>query len=148
MLNELESLISNEKYEITLLSNVSAFLNEKLHTINWVGFYLYLDGQLVLGPFQGKVACEIIPLSKGVCGKAATDRQTVLVEDVHKFPGHIACDSASQSEIVLPIILDGQLYGVLDIDSPVISRFTQNDKQTLEQCVEIIIKRLNEIKSI
>ena len=148
MLKELENLICNEQYEITLLSNVSAFLNEKLHTINWVGFYLYLDDQLVLGPFQGKVACEIIPLSRGVCGKAASDRQTVLVEDVHKFPGHIACDSASQSEIVIPLLINEQLYGVLDIDSPVVNRFSVQDKEILEQCAKIIIDRLRQLKKL
>ena len=137
LIQQMEGLLSDEKYLITALSNSSALLNENLKDINWVGYYLYRDDQLILGPFQGKVACEIIQLDKGVCGYCASTMQTVVVDDVHKFPGHIACDSASNSEIVIPIRKDNKLYGVLDIDSPLFSRFSDDDRQTLEKCVEL-----------
>ncbi len=142
LIQQMEGLLSDEKYLITALSNSSALLNENLKDINWVGYYLYRDDQLILGPFQGKVACEIIQLDKGVCGYCASTMQTVVVDDVHKFPGHIACDSASNSEIVIPIRKDNRLYGVLDIDSPLFSRFSDDDRQTLEKCVELLEKLL------
>ncbi len=138
LIQQMEGLLSDEKYLITALSNSSALLNENLNDINWVGYYLYQDDQLILGPFQGKVACEIIQLDKGVCGHCATTMETVVVDDVHKFPGHIACDSASNSEIVIPIRNNGTLFGVLDIDSPLFSRFSDDDRQTLEKCVELL----------
>ena len=138
LIQQMEGLLSDEKYLITALSNSSALLNENLNDINWVGYYLYRDGQLILGPFQGKVACEIIQLDKGVCGHCATTMKTVVVNDVHQFPGHIACDSASNSEIVIPIRRNGELFGVLDIDSPVFSRFSEEDRVTLEKCVELL----------
>ena len=108
--------------------------------INWAGFYLYKNGELVLGPFQGKVACTHIKIGKGVCGTAAKESQTQLVKNVHKFPGHIACDSESNSEIVIPIIKNNNLIGVLDIDSPKLSRFDEADKKFLEEYVNIIEK--------
>lgn len=142
---KLKTFISQEKYLITLLANSSAFFNEHLEDINWVGYYLYKDNQLILGPFQGKVACEIIPLDKGVCGYCASKKETIVVDDVHNFSAHIACDSASNSEIVLPILIDNQLFGVLDIDSPSKARFTNQDKEILEQCVLVLQEKIKQL---
>ena len=134
--SKLSSLIDGVPYKTANLANASALLYDRLDNINWAGFYL-LEGSslLVLGPFQGKPACIEIPVGKGVCGPAVAEAKTQLVEDVHDFPGHIACDCASNSEIVVPIHKDGQIWGVLDIDSPVIGRFTEEDKTGLEQFV-------------
>lgn len=145
LLQSLDALIEGIDYDITILSNASALLNEYLETINWVGFYLYKDGILKLGPFQGKVACMTIPLNKGVCGYCATNRETIVVKDVHEFKGHIACDSNSKSEICVPIIIKGNLYGLLDIDSPITDRFNENDKINLEKACIIITKELEKI---
>ena len=134
----LASVTEGVPYTMTNLANASALLNEKLDDINWVGFYTVKDGKLVLGPFQGKVACTIIPLGRGVCGTAAATDSTQLVPDVHKFSGHIACDSASNSEIVIPIHRRGEVFGVLDIDSPLFGRFTEEDRQGLESFVKIL----------
>ncbi len=142
---KLKIFIADEKYLISLLSNTSAFFNEHLTDINWIGYYLLKDNQLILGPFQGKTACEIIPLNKGVCGHCATIKKTVVVDDVHNFVGHIACDSASNSEIVLPIVVNNELLGVLDIDSPVKSRFTSEDKDTLEKCVTVLENKIKQL---
>lgn len=131
-IQQMDALLTGESDIIANLSNTSALLNQFLDQINWVGFYLYRDGELVLGPFQGLPACIRIPLSRGVCGKAASDRTTVRVGNVHLFPGHIACDSASQSELVIPIIVRGELFGVLDIDSPILDRFDEVDQHYLE----------------
>lgn len=144
LLTNLEALISGIDYDITILSNASALLNEYLDNINWVGFYLYKDGKLILGPFQGKVACMVIPLNKGVCGYCATNKETIIVKNVHEFKGHIACDSASESEICVPIIVNNELYGLLDIDSPTQNRFNDKDKENLEKAIEIIKKHLNQ----
>ena len=138
----LASIIEGIPYTMTNLANASALLNEKLDGINWVGFYTIKDGRLVLGPFQGKVACTIIPMGKGVCGTAAATDSTQLVPDVHKFPGHIACDSASNSEIVIPMHRNGEVFGVLDIDSPLFNRFDENDKAGLEEFARILEKSL------
>lgn len=138
----LASIIEGIPYTMTNLANASALLNEKLDGINWVGFYTIKDGKLVLGPFQGKVACTIIPMGKGVCGTAAATDSTQLVPDVHKFPGHIACDSASNSEIVIPMHRSGEVFGVLDIDSPLFNRFDENDKAGLEEFARILEKSL------
>lgn len=135
---QVESLIDPTLPLVTNLSNISALLNEVLEDINWVGFYLLKEQTLLLGPFQGKVACTKIPLGKGVCGTAAKEARTQLVEDVHQFPGHIACDSASNSEIVLPIKVDNKVIGVLDIDSPIISRFDEQDKEGLEKIIKLV----------
>ncbi|WP_308639798.1 GAF domain-containing protein [Paenibacillus silvisoli] len=135
VISQLDALLHGETDEIANLSNASALLNQFLDRINWVGFYLYKDGELVLGPFQGLPACVRIPLSRGVCGKAASLKETVRVENVHEFPGHIACDAASQSEIVIPMVKDGQLLGVLDIDSPELNRFDEVDQAYLEKFV-------------
>ncbi len=143
---QLFSLIEDIEYEISILSNASALLMEKMPDISWAGFYLYRNNELILGPFQGKVACTNIPLKKGVCGNAAADQKTYLVPNVHEFPGHIACDSASNSEIVVPMLLNGELYGVLDIDSTSLNRFTTEDQHTLEQFVTILTNRLLQLK--
>ncbi|MCR5232013.1 MAG: GAF domain-containing protein [Acholeplasmatales bacterium] len=144
LLTNLEALISGIDYDITILSNASALFNEYLENINWVGFYLYKDGKLILGPFQGKVACMVIPLNRGVCGYCATNKETIIVKNVHEFKGHIACDSASESEICVPIIVNNELYGLLDIDSPTQNRFNDKDKENLEKAIEIIKKHLNQ----
>ena len=138
----LASIIDGIPYTMTNLANASALLNEKLEGINWVGFYTIKDGRLVLGPFQGKVACTIIPIGNGVCGTAAATDKTQLVPDVHKFPGHIACDSASNSEIVIPMHRNGEVFGVLDIDSPLFNRFTEEDRKGLEEFARILEKTL------
>ncbi|WP_163930743.1 GAF domain-containing protein [Paraferrimonas sp. SM1919] len=139
-----EALLESESNQIAQLANLSALLNEHLADINWVGFYLNIDQQLVLGPFQGKVACTRIPFGRGVCGVAASTGQIQRVADVHQFEGHIACDSASNSEMVLPIILDNKVFGVLDIDSPSLNRFTEEDEKGLKNVVEILKKVLTE----
>jgi L-methionine (R)-S-oxide reductase len=138
---QLRALIHDEKNQIANLSNTSALLNQFLDRINWVGFYL-MDGnnELVLGPFQGLPACIRIPVGKGVCGAAAKDKKTVRVNDVNQFPGHIACDAASQSEIVIPLIKNGQLIGVLDIDSPEKNRFDEMDQEKLEEFVDVLME--------
>jgi GAF domain-containing protein len=120
------------------LANISALLWQELPDINWVGFYKMIDGCLVLGPFQGKPACIRIPVGRGVCGTAVAEDQTQLVYDVHAFPGHIACDCASNSEIVVPLRVKGKIWGVLDIDSPVIGRFTEADQQGLEAVARLV----------
>ena len=139
---EIDALTQGVPYETANLANASAALRQAMGNINWVGFYLMEMGKLVLGPFQGKPACIEIPLGRGVCGTAAQEKRTVLVEDVHQFPGHIACDSASNSEIVVPIFKNGAVYGVLDIDSPYVSRFTIEDQRELEEIVKILEKNL------
>ncbi|MBR4121525.1 MAG: GAF domain-containing protein [Spirochaetales bacterium] len=138
----LASIIEDVPYTMTNLANASALLNEKLDGINWVGFYTIKDGRLVLGPFQGKVACTIIPMGKGVCGTAAEKDSTQVIPDVHKFAGHIACDNASNSEIVIPMHRNGTVFGVLDIDSPLFNRFDENDRKGLEEFVRILEKSL------
>ena len=135
---QIKDFAEEEPYYIPLMSNVSAILMEMLPDLNWAGFYLMKDGQLVLGPFQGKVACIHIAVGKGVCGTAVAEDKTQLVEDVHAFPGHIACDGASNSEIVVPIHHDGEIIGVLDIDSPKLSRFTEEDRDGLELIVSTL----------
>ena len=139
---EIHALTCGVPYEIANLANVSAALWQAMENINWVGFYRMEAGKLVLGPFQGKPACIEIPLGRGVCGTAAIEKRTVLVEDVHQFPGHIACDSASNSEIVVPIFKNGEVYGVLDIDSPYFARFSREDQRELEEIVGILEKNL------
>ena len=138
----LTALIHGVPHFIANLSNASALLFDTLGDINWAGFYHMEQGRLVLGPFQGKPACIEIPLNKGVCGAAASRGETVLVENVHEFPGHIACDSASNSEIVIPIRKKGAVVGVLDIDSPSIGRFTEDDKEGLERFVKALEREL------
>ena len=138
----LTALIHGVPHFIANLSNASALLFDTLEDINWAGFYHMEQGRLVLGPFQGKPACIEIPLNKGVCGAAASSGETVLVENVHEFPGHIACDTASNSEIVIPIRKNGAVVGVLDIDSPTVGRFTKADKEGLERFVKALEREL------
>ena len=135
-------LIECNNEEISILANTSAFIMQNFDDISWAGFYLLKNDELILGPFQGKIACTNIPLTKGVCGKAASSKETVLVEDVHQFEGHIACDSESNSEIVVPLIKNNQLYGVLDLDSTSFSRFTKEDQVIFEEIAEILVQHL------
>lgn len=143
-LNELKSLCEGTKNNISMLSNATALLNEKLDNINWVGFYLIDSKKLVLGPFQGKVACTEIAIGKGVCGTSYERKMLLNVSNVHEFPGHIACDSASNSELVIPLIYNGTQYGVLDIDSPILNRFGYEEEDILQQAADIISKYINE----
>ena len=135
---QLAALTDGIPYEVANLANASALLWQEMPEINWVGFYKMTNGALVLGPFQGKTACIEIPVGKGVCGTAVAENRTQLVKNVHEFPGHIACDSASNSEIVVPIRCDGEVIGVLDIDSPIFERFDEEDQKGLEALVQII----------
>ncbi|EGQ7988752.1 GAF domain-containing protein, partial [Vibrio vulnificus] len=137
------ALIESERDLIANLSNISALLNMGMSDLNWVGFYLYKEDELVLGPFQGKVACVRIPMGKGVCGTAAQTYTVQRVHDVHEFEGHIACDAASNSEIVIPFSINGQLAGVLDIDSPSVGRFSEIDEQGLTFFMAEVEKLLN-----
>lgn len=135
---DLSALTEGVPYVIANLANTAALLWERMEGLNWAGFYILTDEALVLGPFQGKTACIRIPLGRGVCGTAAEQGRIQLVENVHDFPGHIACDSASNSEIVVPLYKDGALWGVLDLDSPYIGRFTEADRQGLEKTAQRI----------
>lgn len=135
---QLEALVQGVPYETANLANASALLWQELPGINWAGFYKMEDGALILGPFQGKPACIRIPVGRGVCGTAVAEDRTQLVYDVHQFPGHIACDCASNSEIVVPIHVRGAIWGVLDIDSPHIGRFSEDDQKGLERFVNIL----------
>jgi len=139
---QLDALLTGEPNAIANLSNASALLNQFFDRINWVGFYMMEDGELVLGPFQGLPACVRIPVGRGVCGTTVAKKETMIVSDVHAFPGHIACDAASQSEIVVPLIKDGEVIGVLDIDSPEKDRFHEEDQQGLELFVSVLIKHI------
>ena len=138
LVSQLKALTDGIPYKIANLANASALLWQHLQDINWAGFYMMEDGALVLGPFQGKTACIRIPVGKGVCGTAVAENATQLVADVHLFPGHIACDCASNSEIVVPIRKAGQVIGVLDIDSPLKNRFTEADREGLEAFVAVL----------
>ncbi|OJE34891.1 GAF domain-containing protein [Bacillus tropicus] len=142
VIKQLDALLTGESNVVANLSNTSALLNQFLDRVNWVGFYVTEGNQLVLGPFQGMPACVRIPFGRGVCGVAAETKTTQLVADVHQFPGHIACDSASNSEIVVPIIKDGNVIGVLDIDSPEKNRFDEVDQRYLEKFVETLLKHM------
>ncbi|MDW8798498.1 GAF domain-containing protein [Staphylococcus pseudoxylosus] len=135
---QVSSLIEDESNLIAILSNVSALLNDSLDQVNWVGFYLIENNELILGPFQGHPACVHIAIGSGVCGTAVAQDETQLVADVHAFPGHIACDANSKSEIVVPIHQNEQVIGVLDIDAPITNRFSETDKNALENIVKTI----------
>ena len=141
VLAQLAGLVKDEPNWIANLSNASALLNDILDDINWVGFYLWEDAseQLVLGPFQGKVACIRIDSGKGVCGTAFEREETIIVSDVNEFPGHIVCDAASQSEIVVPLIKNGKVIGVLDVDAPIKDRFGEDEKELLEAFVDVLL---------
>ena len=142
LLQQLQALTEDVPYETANLANAAALLWQTLPDINWAGFYKMENGELVLGPFQGKPACVRIPMGKGVCGTAAAEDQVQLVYNVHEFPGHIACDSASNAEIVVPIHKDGKIWGVLDIDSPLVGRFTLEDRAGLEQVAAVLAEIL------
>ena len=139
---QLSALMEGIPHEVANLANASALLWQEMPDINWVGFYKMEGGKLVLGPFQGKPACIEIPVGRGVCGTAVAEDTVQLVYDVHQFPGHIACDCASNSEIVLPIHVNGEIWGVLDIDSPSIGRFTEEDKTGLLEIVGVLEQNL------
>jgi L-methionine (R)-S-oxide reductase len=144
---QVQALISDESDMIANMANIAAVLFNTLEQINWAGFYLFKHDQLVLGPFQGQPACIRIPMGRGVCGTAASSLQTIVVKDVHAFAGHIACDAASNSEIVVPIIVNKQLVAVLDIDSPVIDRFDEHDRQGLEALASILQETLTSLET-
>lgn len=135
---QLEALLEDNPYVISNLANASALIYNTLEELNWAGFYLMQDGKLILGPFQGKVACMQIAVGKGVCGTAVSEDATQRIDNVHEFAGHIACDGASNSEIVIPLHKDGGVYGVLDIDSPIFARFSEEDQKGLEEFVKIL----------
>lgn len=140
LVEELRGLLAGESDWIANLANSAALIYHSLPELNWAGFYLLKQGELVVGPFQGKPACVRIALGKGVCGTAAAERVTQLVRDVHEFPGHIACDAASNSEIVVPMIRNGELLGVLDLDSPMLARFDEQDREGLEKLVATLLE--------
>lgn len=144
----LRSIIEDVPHKVANLANASALIFEKLDRLNWAGFYLIEDGRLVLNAFQGKVACIEIAIGRGVCGSAVAERRTLVVPDVHKFPGHIACDGASNSEIVVPLFKDDEIFGVLDIDSPVFDRFDENDKAGLEEFAGVLAGELQKMNLI
>lgn len=142
LIKQIKSLLDKNDNLISNLSNFTAALNQTFEKISWVGFYLYEGTELYLGPFQGKVACTKIPIGKGVCGTSADIRETVIVPDVNNFPGHIACDVESRSEIVVPVIKDDRLFGVLDIDSAIINAFDETDKIYLEEMVSYLVSEI------
>ncbi|HEK1006877.1 TPA: GAF domain-containing protein [Pseudomonas putida] len=137
---QVQALFADERDFIANAAQFSAFLYNQVDDLNWAGFYLNRNEELVLGPFQGQVACVRIPFSRGVCGAAAATRQTQRVEDVHAFPGHIACDSASNSELVIPLVKEGRLIGVLDLDSPKVGRFSEADQVGLERLAAVFLE--------
>ncbi|REH79554.1 GAF domain-containing protein [Staphylococcus felis] len=139
---QLDALLEGETDLIANLSNASALLNDQLDNINWLGFYLIKDNELILGPFQGKPACVHIPIGKGVCGTAVAKAEIQRIADVNTFPGHIACDANSQSEIVLPIYQNNTIIGVLDIDAPITNRFSKDDEEGLKEVVTVLEKHL------
>lgn len=140
LVQQLEGLLHGERDAIANAANLSALLYEAMPRLNWAGFYLMRGGELVLGPFQGKPACVRIPVGRGVCGTAVARRESVLVEDVHAFPGHIACDAASRSELVVPLIRDGEVIGVIDLDSPEPSRFDTDDQAGIEAIARLYLE--------
>ena len=143
LLRQLRTFAEEEPWYVPLLANAAALLYETLPSLNWAGFYLVRENRLVLGPFQGKPACIHIAAGKGVCGTALIRDETIVVPDVHEFPGHIACDGASESEIVIPVHAGGKVTAVLDIDSPVRDRFTSEDREELETLVRVIEERIS-----
>lgn len=140
LVQQLEGLLHGERDAIANAANLSALLYDAMPTLNWAGFYLMRGGELVLGPFQGKPACVRIPVGRGVCGTAVARRESVLVEDVHAFPGHIACDAASRSELVVPLIRDGEVIGVIDLDSPEPGRFDADDQAGIEAIASLYLE--------
>ena len=142
LIAQLKALTEDNPYQISNLANAAALIYDSLEQINWAGFYIMQDGKLILGPFQGKIACTQIAVGKGVCGTAVATGKTQRVDDVHLFAGHIACDSASNSELVIPVYKDGEIFGVLDIDSPIKGRFSEEDQAGLEALVKELEKVL------
>jgi GAF domain-containing protein len=142
LLSQAQALLHGERDRIANAANLSALVNHSLPDLNWVGFYLYDGNELVVGPFQGLPACVRIPLDKGVCGAAARTRTTQRVADVNAFPGHIACDSASRSELVVPLVVDGELFGVLDLDSPLPDRFDADDQRGIAAIAQAFVASL------
>ena len=142
LIMQVDALTAGVPHVIANLANTAAAIWQAIENINWAGFYLMENGKLVLGPFQGKPACIEIAVGKGVCGTAVAEKKTQLVENVHEFPGHIACDGASNSEIVVPIWQNGEIFGVLDIDSPYYTRFSKEDQAGLEELVRVLEKNL------
>jgi len=143
LLAQAQALLAGQRDLVANAANLSALLFHALEQVNWVGFYFLKNDELVVGPFQGKPACVIIPLGKGVCGTAASSRQVQRVADVHAFPGHIACDIDSRSEIVVPLLADGVLLGVLDLDSPVADRFSQRDEDMLVELADLFVRSVD-----
>src|SRR5699024_2694019 len=143
LIKQLQALNEGEKNHIALLANASSLLNQYLSNVNWVGFYLWEDDELVLGPFEGLRACIRIPYGTGVCGKAISEKKTQRVKDVTEFPGHIACDSASKSEIVVPLFIGDAIYGVLDIDSPSTNRFDSTDQHYIEKFATTLMEHIS-----
>ncbi|NOL52253.1 GAF domain-containing protein [Pelistega suis] len=143
LVEQLKGLLEGEHNLIANAANMSALVYHQVPDLNWCGFYLFDGTELVLGPFQGKVACVRIALNRGVCGAAASSRETQLVKDVHSFPGHIACDAASQSEIVVPLVKNGQLIGVWDVDSPILARFDEEDKVGMQALCEVFLSSID-----
>ncbi len=140
LVQQLEGLLHGERDAIANAANLSALLYDAMPALNWAGFYLMRGGELVLGPFQGKPACVRIPVGRGVCGTAVARRESILVEDVHAFPGHIACDAASRSELVVPLIRDGEVIGVIDLDSPEPGRFDADDQAGIEAVASLYLE--------
>lgn len=140
LIKQLPHVLEGETNVITNLANFSALLFNSMKDVNWVGFYIYTGTELLLGPFQGKPACVRLQIGKGVCGTSFGKKQTIIVDNVDDFPGHIACDAESKSEIVIPLLKDSKLYGVLDIDSPIISRFDKNDSKDLEILLNLLVE--------
>lgn len=146
LINAIDNLLASEHYEISILANASALINEYIKNINWVGFYILKNHFLILGPFQGKIACNPIRVGSGVCGKCVEKKETIIVGNVHKFEGHIPCDEATNSEIVIPLFIDNNIYGVLDLDSKTFNRFSNVDQRFLEQIAIIINRNLKRVK--
>ncbi|MBN1447635.1 MAG: GAF domain-containing protein [Bacteroidetes bacterium] len=146
ILAQLDTLLAPEETLLTHMANMAALLYCSLKDVNWVGFYLTDGARLHLGPFQGKPACTVIDMGKGVCGTSAAERRTIVVPDVHSFPGHITCDPSSRSEVVVPLQAEGTLWGVLDVDSPVPDRFCQSDTELLERSAAVLVRRARRAK--
>lgn len=143
LIKQLPHVLEGETNVITNFANFSALLFNSMDNVNWVGFYVFTGKELLLGPFQGKPACVRLQLGKGVCGTSFANNETLVVDNVDEFPGHIACDAESKSEIVIPLVKEGKLYGVLDIDSPIISRFDENDRNNLEILLNLLVEKSN-----
>lgn len=143
ILEQAHALLSEQPNELAILSNASAFINDTFERLNWAGFYLWDGKNLTVGPFQGRVACSSIPLGKGVCGEAAKRNITMVVKDVHLHPNHISCDENSRSEVVVPIFIKDKLYGVLDIDSPIVDRFDEEIVSFFQDFVQLLIKTID-----